>query len=170
MVGPALWGTEARTPNQSSQFRTQNAGLLSASLPPYNSPMAVETLTIERLSAQEGPRVIWLRGPLTLENVPLFQNAIRREENFPVVIVDLTEVPYIDSMGMGFIVGLYTSVVRGSNGGFVLVGAVPLVHQVLDLTRLSSIIPMAPDMESGMAALCERNPRPRGVGINARAG
>jgi len=86
------------------------------------------------------------------------------------LLVDFREVPAIGSMGVSFIVGLYTSVVRGSNGGFVLVGAVPLVRHVLDLTRLSSIIPMAPDMESGMAALCERNPRPRGVGINARAG
>ena len=86
------------------------------------------------------------------------------------LLVDFREVPAVGSMGVSFIVGLYTSVVRGSNGGFVLVGAVPQVRQVLDLTRLSSIIPMAPDMESGLAGLCEREPRPRGVGINARAG
>jgi anti-anti-sigma factor len=90
--------------------------------------------------------------------------------NCAKLLVDFREVPAVGSMGVSFIVGLYTSVVRGSNGGFVLVGAVPQVRQVLDLTRLSSIIPMAPDMESGLAGLCEREPRPRGVGINARAG
>ena len=90
--------------------------------------------------------------------------------NCAKLLVDFREVPAVGSMGVSFIVGLYTSVVRGSNGGFVLVGAVPQVRQVLDITRLSSIIPMAPDMESGLAGLGEREPRPRGVGINARAG
>jgi anti-anti-sigma factor len=86
------------------------------------------------------------------------------------LLVDFREVSAIGSMGVSFIVGLYTSVVRGSNGRFVLVGAVPQVRQVLDLTRLSSIIPMAPDMETGWAALSDRNPRPQGVAVNARAG
>jgi anti-anti-sigma factor len=86
------------------------------------------------------------------------------------LLLDFREVPAVGSMGVSFIVGLYTSVVRGSNGRFVLVGTVPLVRQVLDLTRLSSIIPMAPDVESGLEALCERSSRPWGVAINARAG
>jgi anti-sigma B factor antagonist len=71
--------------------------------------MAVEPLMIERLSAQHGPRVLCLRGPLTLENLSLFQNAIRREENVPVVIVDLSDVPYIDSSGLGSLVSAYVT-------------------------------------------------------------
>jgi hypothetical protein len=38
--------------------------------------MATEPLTIERLCAPEGPRVLCLRGPLTFENLALFQNAV----------------------------------------------------------------------------------------------
>jgi len=78
-------------------------------------------------------------------------------------------VPAIGSMGVSFVVGLYTSVVRGSNGRFVLVGVLPLVRQVLDLTRLSTILPMAPDLASGLAVLCEPNPRPSNLLANARA-
>jgi len=70
------------------------------------------------------------------------------------LLVDFREVPAIGSMGVTFIVGLYTSVARQSSARFVLVGAVPLVRQVLDLTRLSTIIPLAPDVSSGLAALC----------------
>ena len=84
------------------------------------------------------------------------------------LLVDFREVSAIGSMGVSFIVGLYTSVVRGSNGRFVLVGAVPQVRHVLDLTRLSTVIPMAPDMESGLAALRELHSR--AVAVNAHAG
>jgi anti-anti-sigma factor len=74
--------------------------------------------------------------------------------NYSRLLVDFREVPAIGSMGVTFIVGLYTSVVRQSSARFVLVGAVPQVRQVLDLTRLNTIIPRAPDVSSGLAALC----------------
>jgi anti-anti-sigma factor len=72
------------------------------------------------------------------------------------LLVDFREVPAIGSMGVTFIVGLYTSVVKESSGRFVLAGAVPIVRQVLDLTRLTTIIPLAPDVSSGLAMLCGR--------------
>ena len=75
------------------------------------------------------------------------------------VLVDFSEVPAIGSMGVTFIVGIYTSVVRQAPGRFVLVGLAPLVRQVLDLTRLSTIIPIASDLTSGLAALHDPNPQ-----------
>ncbi len=57
-------------------------------------------------------------------------------------------------MGVTFIVGLYTSVARYS-GRFVLVGVILLVRQVFDLRRLSTVIHMALDIESGLAALSD---------------
>ena len=69
------------------------------------------------------------------------------------VLVDFREVPYIDSTGIGFLVGLYTSVTRSLGGRFVLVGASPRVGEVLTLTRLNTVIPMARDMPAGLAAL-----------------
>jgi anti-anti-sigma factor len=74
------------------------------------------------------------------------------------LLVDFREVPCIGSMGIAFLVGLYTSVIRNAGGRFVVVGAAPLVQRVLDLTRLNTIIPLAPDMASGLAALCEVSP------------
>ena len=71
--------------------------------------MAAEPMTIERLSAQEGPRVLCLKGPLTVENLPLFQNAIRREESIPTVILDFSDVPYMDSAGLGSLVSAYVT-------------------------------------------------------------
>jgi len=69
------------------------------------------------------------------------------------VLADFQEVTAIGSMGVAFVVGIYTSVVRRPGGHFVLAGANPLVLHVLDLTRLSAVIPLAPDLASGLALL-----------------
>lgn len=69
------------------------------------------------------------------------------------VLADFQEVSAIGSMGVAFVVGIYTSVVRRPGGRFVLAGANPLVLHVLDLTRLSAVIPLAPDLASGLAIL-----------------
>jgi len=132
--------------------QSQTGGLLRASLRPYNSPMAVETLTIERLSAQEGPRVICLRGPLTLENVPLFQNAIRREENCPVVIVDLTDVPYIDSSGLGSLVSAYVTRHKATRR-IALSGVNERVLKLFETTRVESLFLIFPTLDDAVAGL-----------------
>jgi anti-sigma B factor antagonist len=69
------------------------------------------------------------------------------------VMADFHGVPYIDSTGIGFIVSVFTSVTKDACGRFVLVGANHRVREVFDLTRLSTVIPMAADEESGIAAL-----------------
>ena len=69
------------------------------------------------------------------------------------VLADFREVPSAGSMGIGFLVAIYTSVTRNSGGRFVLVGAHPLVKRVLDITRLSAVIPTATDFASGLSSL-----------------
>jgi anti-anti-sigma factor len=69
------------------------------------------------------------------------------------VLIDFREVPSVGSTAIGFLVAIYSSVTKQPDGRFVLVGAQPRVREVLDLTRLSSILPMAADIASGMAAL-----------------
>lgn len=69
------------------------------------------------------------------------------------VMADFHDVPYIDSTGIGFIVSVFTSVTKDAAGRFVLVGANRRVREVFDLTRLSTVIPMAADEAAGIAAL-----------------
>lgn len=124
----------------------------TTSLPPYNSPMAVETLTIERLGLHEGPRVISLRGPLTLKDVPLFQNAIRREESFPVVIIDLTEVPYIDSSGLGSLVSAYVTRHKATRR-IALSGVNERVLKLFETTRVESLFLIFPTLDDAIVGL-----------------
>src|ERR1700733_15199857 len=135
-----------------ARFEFQDGGLLTSSLPPYNSPVPVETLTIERLSAQEGPRVISLRGPLTLENVPLFQNAIRREESFPLVIVDLTDVPYIDSSGLGSLVSAYVTRHKATRR-IALSGVNERVLKLFETTKVEPLFLIFPTLDEAITPL-----------------
>ncbi|HKW99404.1 MAG TPA: STAS domain-containing protein [Bryobacteraceae bacterium] len=71
------------------------------------------------------------------------------------VLADFRQVPYVDSTGIAFVVGLYTSITRSVGGRFVLIAPSPRVREVLDLTRLSTVIPIYADEASGLAALRE---------------
>jgi anti-anti-sigma factor len=74
--------------------------------------------------------------------------------NCKKVLADFSEVPAIGSAGIGFIVGIYTST-KNSGGRFVLVGLRPRVREVLDITRVSTVIPLAADIASGLVTLCD---------------
>jgi len=69
------------------------------------------------------------------------------------VLADFRNVPAIGSTGIAFIIEIYTSIVKTDGGRFVLTGPAPLVQRVLDITKLSTIISVAPDFGSGLDAL-----------------
>jgi anti-anti-sigma factor len=69
------------------------------------------------------------------------------------ILADLHEVPSMGSTGIGFVVAIYTSVIKNESGRFVMTGATPRVKEVFDLTRLATVIPSARDLESGIEVL-----------------
>jgi anti-anti-sigma factor len=69
------------------------------------------------------------------------------------VLADFRDVPYIDSTGIGFVVGVYTTVTNTLGGRVVIVGPHARVREVLDLTRLSSVMPIVADETAGMEFL-----------------
>jgi anti-anti-sigma factor len=69
--------------------------------------------------------------------------------NCPKVLADFQDVPLVGSTGISFLVELY----RNSGGRFVLVKTQRRVREVLDITHLSTVFPLAADIESGLAAL-----------------
>jgi anti-anti-sigma factor len=79
-----------------------------------------------------------------------------KEQNCKKVLADFSEVSDVGSAGIGFIVGVYTST-RNSGGRFVLVGLRPRVREVFELTRVSTVIPSATDITSGLSILCDES-------------
>jgi anti-anti-sigma factor len=76
-----------------------------------------------------------------------------RTLNCTKVLIDLHKVVSMGSTAIGFVVGIYSSVLKNPGGRFVMVGAAPRVQDVFDLTRLSGVIPSAPDVPTGLAIL-----------------
>jgi len=77
-----------------------------------------------------------------------------KRANCKKVLADFSEVPDIGSAGIGFIVSVYTAT-KNSGGRFILVGLRPRVREVLDITRVSTVIPLAADIASGLVTLCD---------------
>lgn len=113
--------------------------------------MPQEPLHIEDLPGQrDGQRVLRLTGPLTLTSIFQFQSLVRADGSRDLIL-DCTGVPYIDSAGIGALVGAY--VTRQKNGrSLALVGASERVLQTLQITHVEqffTFFPTLADAESG---------------------
>ena len=71
------------------------------------------------------------------------------------VLADFSQVEYIDSTGIGFLIAIYTSVLKNPSGRFVLANLNRRVREVLELTRLANVMPIYPSEESAFEALRE---------------
>lgn len=88
-------------------------------------------------------------------------NSLRREIKPLVqspdsaVVVDLTDVAYMDSGGIGALVGLYTTA-RATGCQFTLAGANSKVMHVLEITKLAGILGMYANAEEAASKLRRR--------------
>jgi anti-sigma B factor antagonist len=107
--------------------------------------MQEKPLDIERVEAPEDTSILRLHGPLLLGNFFSFQNMVRAD-NAPLLIVDMTDVPYIDSAGIGCLVGAHVS--RDHSGRkLVVVGASERLIWSLKVTKVDQLFTFAPDIE-----------------------
>ena len=86
----------------------------------HHPTQALEIETLEGTS--EGVRIVKLRGPLTIHNFFEFQELARRNPRPPVLLIDMAEVPYIDSAALGSLIGVHVSCASGG-GKYALVNA-----------------------------------------------
>jgi len=127
------------------------AGLALQSIAqPHLDPMD-EEFTIDRSEAFPH-EVLSLRGPLTAVNAPVFQNAMRREEPAEVVILDFSDVPYVDSAGLGSLVSAFISRQKAGRK-IVLSGINARVQRLFEITRVQDLFLIFPSPEEAIAAL-----------------
>jgi anti-sigma B factor antagonist len=69
------------------------------------------------------------------------------------ILVDFANVDYVDSTGIGFLIGIYTSVTKNVQGKFALSSTNRRVREVLELTRLAQVIQIFPSEEAALDAL-----------------
>src|ERR1700680_4324940 len=71
--------------------------------------MPQEPLVIEDIPGpKDGQRILRLTGPLTMSTLFDFQSRVRTDTS-RVLMLDFTNVPYVDSAGIGAMVGAYVT-------------------------------------------------------------
>jgi len=96
-----------------------------------------EPLTIEEIAgSQSGQRILRLQGPVVLGTLFQFQSTLRAKDA-PSLIIDFTGVPYVDSAGIGALVGAYVTHDK-SGRTLILVGVNQRVRNALMVTRVDS--------------------------------
>jgi anti-sigma B factor antagonist len=97
--------------------------------------MPQETLQIDDTpGSQAGQRILTLSGALVIGTMFQFQSMVRADKS-AVLIIDFTNVSYVDSAGIGALVGGY--VTRQHDGRkLALVGVSERVHNALKVTHV----------------------------------
>ncbi len=98
--------------------------------------MRDEPLTIEDLGLHNNARVLRLSGPLTITTLYQFQDLVRTNSAASLTL-DFTRVPYVDSAGVGALVGAY---VRHQKEGHsvTLAGVNERVRNTLKVTQVEN--------------------------------
>jgi anti-anti-sigma factor len=115
------------------------------------TPSRNEDLQIEMLDSPKGARLIKLSGPVTLRTLFEFQEAGRRDAAKPVII-DIAQVPYMDSAGLGAVISIFASCQRTSRG-FALIGVTERIRTLFQVTHCDGMLPCFDSIAAADASL-----------------
>ena len=97
--------------------------------------MPQEPLVIEDIAGpKDGQRILRLAGPMVLSTLFDFQSKVRTD-NSRTLMLDFTKVPYVDSAGIGALVGAYVTHQKDGRSLY-LIGVNQRVQDALQVTRV----------------------------------
>lgn len=96
--------------------------------------------------------ILRLKGPLTLSTACLLQQKLGEIPSCDTVI-DVTDVRYIDSAGLGAILSQWSQAQRNGHR-FALTGANPRIDMLLEITKVNAMLPMFRTAEEADASFC----------------
>lgn len=108
--------------------------------------MQFDRLTVDvGPGSRKGEKVIKVNGPLTMTSLLDFQTAVRAEKA-PIVILDLSQVSYIDSAGLGSVVNAHISCINAGRH-LALVGISDRVRTLFKIARLEHVLDIFPTLD-----------------------
>lgn len=84
--------------------------------------------------------ILRLQGPLTISTLFSLQDLLREIGSIDTVI-DVTDVPYIDSAGLGTILSHWAHTQRTGHK-FAMTGVSPRIDVLLEITKVNTVLPM----------------------------
>jgi len=108
-----------------------------------NTAEAPERLALEYGSA-DGIAVVQVAGEVDVANCGVLRDALLRivtDEGFRGLVVNLAGIRFIDSTGIGVLVGVWRAA-RVTTSGVVLAAPAPPVRRLLETAGLTKILPV----------------------------
>lgn len=95
-----------------------------------------------------GLRILHLDGPVVLETLFKFRDALGGEKA-PNLILDFTQVPYMDSAGLGSMIRAFVRF-QDEKRGLILVGMNAKCRALLQMTQVESTFRIFPTLEEAL--------------------
>lgn len=96
-------------------------------------------------------QIVRLIGPLTLSSMFTLQPVLR-EMKPPVLILDLSESPYMDSAGLGLLMNQHVSAERDKRK-LLLAGVSSRIYSLMEATHVNKVLSMFPTVADAEASL-----------------
>jgi anti-anti-sigma factor len=112
-----------------------------------DAPLSFETIA----GTKNGTTILKLTGALTLSTMFPFQQALQAQ-TAPVLIMDMTDVPYVDSAGLGLIPNYYVKAQRDGRK-LLLCGVNSRVGALLNHTQVDTFVKVYPTAAEAEASL-----------------
>lgn len=106
----------------------------------------MDGLEIRSDESRSGARLLSLSGPLTLNTLFEFQDIVRKEHSKGLILV-LEGVPYMDSAGLGAVLGAYASCQRHGQK-FALAKVSQRVRTLMQVAKVDGLVPSYDTLEA----------------------
>src|SRR5260370_26792530 len=111
----------------------------------------VDQSKIDNTSLREGVQLLKLSGPFTIKDIWDFQAAARAVTE-PVTIIDVTDVPYIDSAALGTLMGVHVSREK-LHHKYAIVGVNERIETLLQVAGVENILVRYPTVQDALKAV-----------------
>jgi len=105
---------------------------------------------VTTVGTRGGQKVLTLKGPLTIHTIFGFQTAVR-EDSTAALIIDFSAVPFMDSAGLGALVGARVALQK-ANRQLAIAGLNTQVKALLDMSKVSQFFKIFPTVDEAQAA------------------
>lgn len=116
--------------------------------------MAKLNITVKKVAPPSNVVVIIIRGPLDTVASYMFQEKMGTliKRNFYKFVVDLEQLDYISSAGIGVFPGMVKQL-QQNNGGLVFINVPEKTQKLFEMIGLTSIFPIKENLKEAVAAL-----------------